>query len=128
MNDATKQIEALIDLGCELAIDDFGAGYSSLSYLQRLPMQYIKIDGAFIRKLTDSRFDQTIVRAVAEVAKVTGKRTIAEFVGDERTFDMLRTLGIDYAQGFLIGKPSARIPNVASAPAVLTLVHGQRTD
>jgi len=128
MNDATRQIEALIDLGCELAIDDFGSGYSSLSYLQRLPMQYIKIDGAFVRRLIDSRFDQTIVRAVAEVAKVTGKHTIAEFVGDQATFDMLRMLGIDYAQGFLIGKPSARIPVAPPAAAMLTLVHSQRSE
>lgn len=106
MTDAARQIDALIDLGCEFAIDDFGSGYSSLSYLKRLPMQYIKIDGAFIRKLIDSEFDQTIVRAVADVAKVTGKRTIAEFVGDEATLNLLRKIGIDYAQGFLIGKPS----------------------
>ena len=126
MTEATRQIDALIDLGCEFAIDDFGAGYSSLSYLQRLPMQYIKIDGAFVRRLIHSRFDQTIVRAVADVAKVTGKHTIAEFVGDEATFAMLRSLGIDYAQGFLIGKPSPRIPNKEpTGAAMLTLVRNE---
>jgi EAL domain-containing protein (putative c-di-GMP-specific phosphodiesterase class I) len=118
MTDTTRQIDALIDLGCEFAIDDFGSGYSSLSYLKHLPMQYIKIDGAFVRKLTDSEFDQTIVRAVAEVAKVTGKRTIAEFVGDEATLEMLRKLGIDYAQGFLVGKPSERLPHAPRAKSL----------
>ncbi len=103
---ATRQIRALMALGCEFAIDDFGAGYSSLNYLKQLPMQYIKIDGAFIGRLIDSPVDQVIVRSIAEIAHSLGKRTVAEFVGSEATVALLRRLGIDYAQGFHIGRPA----------------------
>ena len=68
-------------------------------------MQYIKIDGAFIQRITSNDVDQAIVRAVAEIARIMGKRTVAEFVGDEATLQLIRKLGIDYAQGFYIGKP-----------------------
>lgn len=104
--DATRQIDAIIDLGCEFAIDDFGAGYSSLNYLKQLPMQYIKIDGGFIGKIVDSPVDQVIVRSIAEIARTLNKKTVAEFVGDEATLVLLRRFGIDYAQGYHIGKPS----------------------
>ncbi len=107
---ATRQIDALMKLGCEFAIDDFGAGYSSLNYLKQLPMQYIKIDGAFIGKLVDSPVDQVIVRSIAEIARVLGKKTVAEFVGDDATLTLLRKLGIDYAQGYHVGRPT---PSVA---------------
>ena len=104
-SDAVPQIMELIQQGCEFAVDDFGTGYSSLSYLKRLPVQYIKIDGAFIQRITSNDVDQAIVRAVAEIARIMGKRTVAEFVGDEATLKLIRKLGIDYAQGFHIGKP-----------------------
>ena len=102
---AVPQIEQLVDRGCEFAVDDFGTGYSSLSYLKRLPVQYIKIDGVFIKRLTESDVDQTIVRAIADIARIMNKRTIAEFVGDEATFNLIREIGIDYAQGWHVGKP-----------------------
>jgi len=108
-SDAVPQIKALVDRGCEFAVDDFGTGYSSLSYLKRLPVQYIKIDGVFIRKLAESEVDQTIVRAVVDIARIMGKKTVAEFVGDEQTFDLIRKIGIDYAQGYFIGKPTREI-------------------
>ena len=111
--DATRQIRALMALGCEFAIDDFGAGYSSLNYLKQLPMQYIKIDGAFVGRLIDSPVDQVIVRSIAEIARVLGKETVAEFVGSEAAVALLRKLGIDYAQGHHIGRPA---PKVVVAP------------
>jgi EAL domain-containing protein (putative c-di-GMP-specific phosphodiesterase class I) len=108
ITDAVPQILELIEKGCEFAVDDFGTGYSSLSYLKRLPVQYIKIDGAFIQRLTVNRADQTIVRAIADIARIMGKRTVAEFVGDEETLQLIREMGIDYAQGFYVGKPGPK--------------------
>ena len=70
-----------------------------------MPVQYIKIDGAFIQRLAVNRVDQAIVRAIAEIARIMKKRTIAEFVGDEETLTLIREMGIDYAQGFHISEP-----------------------
>ncbi len=109
MINATEQMEKLIELGCKFAIDDFGAGYSSFDYLKSLPVDYIKIDGAFIRDICEDVIDQTIVRSICEIAKASGKQTIAEYVQDEDTLDLLGQLGVDYAQGFYIGKPSPRL-------------------
>lgn len=103
--EAVPQIRALMEAGCTFAVDDFGTGYSSLSYLKRLPVQYIKIDGSFIQRLSISRVDQAIVRAIADIARIMGKQTIAEFVGDEETRALIREIGIDFAQGYLIGPP-----------------------
>lgn len=108
-SDAIPQIKALVERGCEFAVDDFGTGYSSLSYLKRLPVRYIKIDGVFIRKLAESEVDQTIVKAIVDIARIMGKETIAEFVGDEVTWDLIRRIGIDYAQGFYLGKPARQL-------------------
>lgn len=107
MSEASPQILELTGLGFEFAVDDFGTGYSSLSYLKKLPVQYIKIDGAFIQRITMNQADQTIVRAIADIARIMNKRTVAEFVGDERTLALIREIGIDYAQGFYIGEPLA---------------------
>ena len=109
MISASEQMSELIDLGCKFAIDDFGAGYSSFSYLKSLPVDYIKIDGAFIRNVSSDEVDQTIVKSICEVAKSVGKRTVAEYVQDAVTLDLLGDLGVDYAQGFYIGKPSSRL-------------------
>lgn len=119
-SDAVPQIKELVDRGCEFAVDDFGTGYSSLSYLKRLPVQYIKIDGVFIRKLAESEVDQTIVRAVVDIARIMGKKTVAEFVGDEPTFELIRKIGIDYAQGYFIGKPAREIVAL-STPQIIEL-------
>lgn len=103
---ARKQIEGLSKLGCKFAIDDFGAGHSSYTYLKTLPADYIKIDGSFIRDLATDVVDETIVRSICQIAKATKKLTIAEHVGDARTFEMLLDLGVDFAQGFYVGKPT----------------------
>ena len=121
ITDAVSQILELRAMGAEFAVDDFGTGYSSLSYLKRLPVNFIKIDGAFVQRLTDNRADQTIVRAIADIAHIMGKATIAEFVGDADTLALLGELGVDFAQGFHIGKPLVDIETVLQQGQVVKL-------
>ena len=103
-----RQLAMLRDLGCQLAIDDFGSGYSSFSYLKRLPVDFLKIDGAFIKSLPRDKVDQAMVRMVGEVARAAGIETVAEHVNSAATFELLAKYGIDYAQGYYIGKPMAQ--------------------
>jgi diguanylate cyclase (GGDEF)-like protein len=103
-----KQIALLRDLGCRLAVDDFGTGYSSFSYLKRLPVDYLKIDGSFVRGLARDRVDQAMVRMVGEVARAAGMQTVAEYVNNAATLSLLAKYGIDYAQGFYVGKAMPR--------------------
>ncbi len=105
MQSAREFCSGVLALGCDLALDDFGAGYGSFHYLRHLPYSYLKIDGDFIRRLPISRTDQLLVRALAGVVRGMGGETIAEFVGDETTMGMLRSYGVDYAQGFAVGHP-----------------------
>lgn len=102
---AQQFILSLKALGCRFALDDFGVGFSSFSHLKLLPVDYLKIDGSFIRQLPRDVVDQHLVRAMVEVAHGLGKRTVAEFVGDAETVAVLRKLGVDYAQGWHVGKP-----------------------
>ncbi len=92
-------------MGCEFALDDFGAGYGSFYWLKHLPASYVKIDGEFIRQLTTSGVDRVIVQAVVDAARKLGKQTIAEYVTDSATLDLLRELRVDHAQGYHIGRP-----------------------
>jgi diguanylate cyclase (GGDEF)-like protein/PAS domain S-box-containing protein len=93
--------------GSRFALDDFGAGFGSFYYLKTLPFDYFKIDGDFIRDVVSSPMDQLVVDAIVGIAKGMGKKTIAEFVGDDATARLLATSGVDYAQGYHIGKPRA---------------------
>jgi len=95
----------LAELGCRFALDDFGAGFGSFYYLKHLPFDLLKIDGEFVRSCTTSTTDQLLIRAAVDIARGLGKKTIAEYVGDEPTVELLRKLGVDYAQGFHIGRP-----------------------
>jgi len=95
----------LAELGCRFALDDFGAGFGSFYYLKHLPFDLLKIDGEFVRSCTTSTTDQLLIRAAVDIARGLGKKTIAEYVGDEETVALLRELGVDYAQGFHIGRP-----------------------
>ncbi len=97
--------QSLRDLGCMFALDDFGSGFSSFVYLKHLPIDYVKIDGDFIRGLAHSASDQLFVQAIVGIARGLGKRTIAEFVEDRRTAELCRDLEVDYLQGFHIGRP-----------------------
>lgn len=102
-------------LGCAVALDDFGAGFGSFRYLKRLPFDYLKIDGDFVRALPRSPKDQLVVQALVRVAKGMGKRTIAEYVGGQDTIALLRAYGVDYAQGFAIGRPMESVQAFAQA-------------
>ena len=97
-------------LGCAVALDDFGAGFGSFQYLKHLPFEFLKIDGDFIRGLPSSPKDQLVVRALVELARGMGKQTIAEYVGDAATVGLLRGFGVDYAQGFEVGRPHPVVP------------------
>jgi EAL domain-containing protein (putative c-di-GMP-specific phosphodiesterase class I) len=110
MDSAKSFCAGALALGCELALDDFGAGFGSFQYLKHLPFTYLKIDGDFIRRLPISRTDQLLVRALAGVVRGMGAKTIAEFVGDETTIAMLHGYGVDYAQGYAVGRPRAGLP------------------
>ncbi|MGP6159016.1 MAG: EAL domain-containing protein [Vulcanimicrobiaceae bacterium] len=97
--------QRLAELGCAFALDDFGAGFSSFHYLKTLPFEYLKIDGQFIRNLKGSAADREILKAIVQMAAALGKKTVAEFVGDEATIELLREYGVDFGQGYGIGKP-----------------------
>jgi EAL domain-containing protein (putative c-di-GMP-specific phosphodiesterase class I) len=110
---ASEFCAGLQRLGCAVALDDFGAGFGSFHYLKHLPFSYLKIDGDFIRGLPRSSHDQLVVRALVGLVREMGQQTIAEFVGDRETLELLREYGVDYAQGFEIGRPG---PALAQAP------------
>jgi EAL domain-containing protein (putative c-di-GMP-specific phosphodiesterase class I) len=97
-------------LGCEVALDDFGAGFGAFHYLKHLPFSYLKIDGDFITALTSSSDDRLVVEALVRLGRGMGFATIAEFVADQDTEDLLAALGVDYAQGYHLGRPSAATP------------------
>lgn len=114
-----KQVAALRSLGCEIALDDFGKGYSSLGYLQQLSFDYIKIDGSFIRNIVKNPVDQKMVRLIAEIGREAGMKTIAEYVQSGPAFSLLGELGVDYAQGYYVGKPAA-VPRKRTLPMALS--------
>lgn len=106
MDSARAFCAGVLELGCSLAIDDFGAGFGSFQYLKHLPFSHLKIDGEFIRDLPRSRTDQLVVRALSRIVRGMGRETIAEFVGDAPTVAMLRAYEVDYAQGYELGAPA----------------------
>lgn len=103
---ARHLMEAIKEIGCKFALDDFGTGFSSFYYLRTLPFDFVKIDGSFIKKLCDQSDDQVLVKAITDIAKAFGKKTIAEHVEDAQTLALLAEYGVDYAQGYYIGRPS----------------------
>jgi EAL domain-containing protein (putative c-di-GMP-specific phosphodiesterase class I) len=98
---------AMRRLGCRLALDDFGVGMSSLHHLAQLPVDFLKIDGSFVHNVAHSSVERQLVRAVVELALALDKQTIAESVTDEPTLKVLRACGVDYAQGYHVGRPCA---------------------
>ncbi|HET7508126.1 MAG TPA: bifunctional diguanylate cyclase/phosphodiesterase [Solirubrobacterales bacterium] len=106
MDHARAFADAVTGMGCGLGLDDFGTGFSSFSYLKELPVQHLKIDIEFIRELPRSPTDQRLVNALVQFAKAFGQETVAEGIEDAETLAMVRAFGIDYAQGFHIGKPA----------------------
>jgi diguanylate cyclase (GGDEF)-like protein/PAS domain S-box-containing protein len=105
MEQAREFAERLHAVGCRFALDDFGAGFSSFYYLKHLPLDYLKIDGDFIRSLTSSDTDQLVVRSMIDIARGMGMKTIAEFVEDSETATMLHAMGVDLSQGYFHGRP-----------------------
>ncbi len=112
LSEARKFIDALKSMGCQFALDDFGAGFSSFAYLKNLPVDKLKIDGTFVQGLANSHIDKAMVKAMHQVAQALGKQTIAEYVEDAETLELLRGYGINYAQGNYIGKPREALINV----------------
>ena len=98
-------INSLRELGCRFALDDFGSGLSSFSYLKRLPLDFLKIDGLFVRDMLNDPVDLAMVRTIHDVAKVLKLQTIAEWVEDQATLESLESIGIDFVQGYHISKP-----------------------
>jgi len=97
---------SLRKFGCRFALDDFGAGLSSFGYLKVLPVDYLKIDGSFVREVTSDTVSQTMVDAMCQIGKKMQLMMVAEFVGDDETREVLAGIGVDYVQGFHIGKPA----------------------
>lgn len=112
MASARDFIEQLKVLNCRVALDDFGSGFSSYGYLKHLPVDFLKIDGSFVQHLARDPQDQAIVKSMNQVAHALGKQTIAEFVGDAQALELLREFGVDFAQGYHLGKPSATLTPV----------------
>jgi diguanylate cyclase (GGDEF)-like protein/PAS domain S-box-containing protein len=111
---AKRLIGNLRALGCRFALDDFGSGFSSFHHLKHLPVDYIKIDGQFVRGMASDPTDRAIVTSINDIAHSFGKRTVAEFVEEEQTLALLREFGVDYAQGFFISEPQAEPPPVVA--------------
>ncbi len=102
---ANRFIQALKELGCKFALDDFGTGLSSFGYLKHFPVDFLKIDGSFVKEILHDPIDREMVRSINEIGHLTGKLTIAEFAENTEIINMLRSLGVDYAQGYGIATP-----------------------
>jgi diguanylate cyclase (GGDEF)-like protein len=112
-----RMVVNLRALGCRFALDDFGAGFNSYSYLKHFPVDILKIDGGFITDLDNDPVDQLLVKSMIDIAHSLGKKTVAEFVERQSTMDLLRSYGVDFVQGYLVGKPQ---PNIATRPSPKT--------
>ena len=107
-------IADLKDMGCQFALDDFGTGFCSFAYLKNLPVDKLKIDGSFVQSLDKSKVDRAVVQSMNQIAHALGKQTIAEFVENEKTLNLLREYGVDFAQGHFLGKPLSTIDTMSS--------------
>ena len=112
LDKATDFINQLKSLGCLFSLDDFGAGMSSFAYLKHLPVDFLKIDGGFVKDMADDPIDRAMVEAINSVGHVMGKKTIAEFVDGDRVIRLLREMGVDYAQGYGVAKPQPFLPRL----------------
>ena len=116
---ATQFISALKQHGCHFALDDFGSGLSSYAYLKHLPVDFLKIDGQFVRDIASDPIDRAMVKSINEVAHIVGKKTVAEFVENQEVLDLLVDIGVDFVQGYGVGKPESLLnmsDNAADLP------------
>jgi len=98
-------INRMRSLGSKASLDDFGAGLSSFAYLQNIPVDYLKIDGAFVNDIDTNEINRAMVKSINEISHIMGKKTICEYVENEKVRDILKDMGVDYAQGYLYSKP-----------------------
>ncbi len=105
LDNAVNFINKMKLIGCKFSLDDFGTGLSSYSYLRNLPVDFIKIDGVFVKDLSDNPGDYAVVKSINEIGHFMGKKTIAEFVENDEILEQLREIGVDYAQGYGIERP-----------------------
>jgi diguanylate cyclase (GGDEF)-like protein/PAS domain S-box-containing protein len=117
---ATQFIRALKSLGCRFSLDDFGSGLSSFGYLKNLPVDFLKIDGMFVKDIVEDPIDFAMVKSINEIARVMGKQTIAEFVENDAILGTLESIGVDFAQGYGIGRPRPLEEMTTNAPLELT--------
>jgi EAL domain-containing protein (putative c-di-GMP-specific phosphodiesterase class I) len=103
---AQSFIDALRERGCKFALDDFGAGLSSFAYLKNFNVDTLKIDGSFILDITGNRISESMVAAITQVARVMELETVAEYVETDETKLLVKKLGVDYAQGHAVGRPT----------------------
>lgn len=113
LEEASLLMRSLQKIGCLFALDDFGAGFSSLTYIKHLPIDFIKIDGSFVSNMRHDQIDQAMVQLFAQVGKTLGKKTVAEYVENLETLAMLKKLGVTYFQGYYVGKPQGALPDKA---------------
>ena len=111
------EAERLHLLGCKIALDDFGTGYGGFSYLKQLPVDFLKIDIEFVRDLVANPDNLHVVKAIVSLARAFGLKTIAEGVEDEQALTLLRAEGVDFAQGFHLGRPCPTSDSYAPLPA-----------
>lgn len=105
LSDAAEFIVQMKKTGCRFSLDDFGSGLSSYTYLKNLPVDYLKIDGAFVKEMDKNPSDFAVVKSISEIGHFMGKKIIAEYVENAAVMKQLREVGVDYAQGFVIDKP-----------------------
>jgi EAL domain-containing protein (putative c-di-GMP-specific phosphodiesterase class I) len=105
LGDAVKFINHIRSEGCRFALDDFGTGLSSFTYLRTIPVDYVKIDGAFVTQMLEQPMDCAIVEAINHIGHIAGMQTIAEFVESKAVIDQLRDIGVDYVQGYGLDIP-----------------------
>jgi EAL domain-containing protein (putative c-di-GMP-specific phosphodiesterase class I) len=116
---AESLIRSLRQLGCGVALDDFGTGLSSLAYLRQLPVSMLKIDGSFVRDILKDPRAESLVRAIAQLARSMSIATVAEYVETEEIRALVATLGVDYGQGYAIGKPRPFVDVLAELPRLV---------